>query len=160
MAATYERIASSIVSGGSTSTISFASIPSTYTDLVVVSNGSLANNGGYAVRFNGDTASNYSRTWLKGDGSSASSARGTAEYPIYCTSDGANQTNVWHIMNYYNTSTFKTMLARGSGANNNAIVFAILWQSTSAINQVEVICPGTNFTSGFTATLYGIKAGS
>lgn len=158
MPSTYDPIATSTVSGSSTSTISFSSIPSTYTDLVVMSNGGLASGGGYAVRFNGDTSSIYSRTFLFGNGSSAGSGRSTSTYPLYVTSDGANQTSIWNIMNYSNTTTFKTMLTRGNGASENTIAFACLWRSTSAINQVEIICPGTNFTSGFTATLYGIKA--
>ena len=156
MTATYEKIATTTVTGGSL--ISFTSIPATYTDLVVISNGGLANNGGYAVEFNGDTASNYSRTFLKGNGSTASSGRGSNEYPLYVSSDGANQTNIWNIMNYSNTTTYKSFLTRGSGAAANAIVFACLWRSTSAINRVDITCSGTTFTSGFTATIYGIKA--
>ena len=158
MTATYEKIATNTVSGGSTSSISFTSISATYTDLVVISNGGLANGGGYAIGFNGDTASNYSRTFLKGDGSTASSGRTSNAYPLFVTSDGANQTNIWNIMNYSNATTYKTFLTRGNGASDNTIAFACLWRSTSAINRLDIICSSTTFTSGFTATLYGIKA--
>lgn len=158
MPSTYEPIATTTVSGSSTSTISFSSIASTYTDLYLVTQGGLANSGGFAIRFNGDTGTNYSRTFLKGNGTSATSGRGSNEYPVYCSSDGTNQVNRFAIMNYSNTTTYKTMITRGDEAANSAITFVVLWRSTSAINQVEVICPGTNFNSGFTATLYGIKS--
>ncbi len=67
MAATYTPIASATLAA-STSSITFSSIPATYTDIVVVINdinstGSFDTN----IRFNGDSGSNYSRTGLRGD---------------------------------------------------------------------------------------------
>ena len=156
---TYAPIASQTV-GSSIATVTFSNIPQNYTDLVIVSNGGLANSGGYAISFNGDTSSIYSRTFMQGNGSTASSGRGSNEYPLYVTSNGANQTNIFNIINYSNTSTFKSFLSRGNGSASNTIGFVCLWRSTAAINRVDIICPGTTFTSGTTFNLYGIASGS
>ena len=62
---TYEPIATNTL-GSAASSVTFSSIPSTYTDLIVVMN--YANSTGLAdvfFRFNGDTGSNYSDTILK-----------------------------------------------------------------------------------------------
>jgi hypothetical protein len=152
---TYEPIATQTVTGSSTATITFSSIPQTYTDLVLVSNGGLANNGGYGLRYNNDTSSVYSRTFLKGDGSSVTSARASNEDYVPSTAGGANQTNIWQLQNYSNTTTFKTALSRGSGAGSDAIAFALLWRSTAAINRIDATSNST-FTAGTTFTLYGI----
>jgi hypothetical protein len=73
---------------------------------------------------------------------------------------GASGSNsIIDIMNYSNTTTYKTALHRFNDAN--AIVFAIvgLWRNTAAINQVRVFSTNAvNFAVGSTFTLYGIKA--
>ena len=152
---TYEPIATQTVTGSSTATITFSSIPQTYTDLVLVSNGGLANNGGYGLRYNNDTSSVYSRTFLKGDGSSATSGRSSNEDFVPSTAGGANQTNIWQLQNYSNTTTFKTALSRGNGASSDVIAFVLLWRSTAAINRIDATSNST-FTAGTTFTLYGI----
>ena len=58
-----------------TSSITFSNIPTTFTDLVLVFNGTRSAAGETNLRFNDDTASNYSRTFLYGDGTSAVSGR-------------------------------------------------------------------------------------
>jgi len=59
--ATYEPIATTTVSGSSTSTVTFSSISGTYTDLVIIGNlGSQTTNAFPYLQFNGDTGSNYS----------------------------------------------------------------------------------------------------
>ena len=76
MPTTYEPIQSYTL-GSATTGITFSSVPSTYTDLrvVLVEATDGANLG---IRFNSDTASNYSYTYVQGNGSTASSSRGTS----------------------------------------------------------------------------------
>ena len=50
MASTYTPIASSTVTGSSTTTVTFSSIPATYTDLIVVSNYKSAGNNYLMMR--------------------------------------------------------------------------------------------------------------
>lgn len=154
MPATYDKINTATASG-SQATISFTSIPATYTDLILVING--GTNVGYAVRLNGDSGSNYSFTRLYGDGSSAVSDRGTNTTDI-TSGWGGNTNNVFtvQIMNYSNTTTNKTALTR-IGTNSFVVALVGLWRNTAAVNQVSI--HGTaNYAAGTTFNLYGIKA--
>ena len=104
---TYVALATSTL-GTAASSVTFSSIPGTYTDLVLVCN--FINTIGqtdHGVRFNGDTASNYSRTQLYGTGSAAGSNRGSNETSMNFlgyigTSWGVS---IMQIMNYSNTTT-------------------------------------------------------
>lgn len=161
MASTYEPIATTTL-GSSATSYTFSSIPSTYTDLVVVVVGTNpTGDTGLGLEFNGDTATNYSMTLLYGTGSSAASARGTSASTIDIgRMDSTVSTNIFHIMNYANTTTNKTVLARG---NDAALVTATvgLWRSTAAINAVKIYGSASktaSFNTGTTFTLYGIKA--
>ena len=164
MPATYEPIATTTVSGTSTTTITFNSIPATYTDLIVILN-CLGINGTGAVRLalNADNGSNYSRTYLYGDGSSASSSRETSSNYITLNAGVNVSSTVPSFFKIdlfgYAGSTNKTILAdtsmdyNGSGIVNRTVG---LWRSTSAINSVRFLTSGNYFNSGTTATLYGI----
>jgi len=168
MAYTYDPIATNTVSGTTTNTISFTSIPATYTDLVFVFTGTM-NDGTYYeadMQYNGDTGTNYSLTYMQGNGSSASSGRYTTTNKIRLGEYGLDQTTpsnqIVNIMNYANTTTYKTALIRYNetySSAGNAGAKAALWRSTSAINRVDIyILGGKYFGAGTTATVYGIKA--
>lgn len=171
MPVTYEPINTTTLASSVTD-ITFSSIPNTYTDLILVTSvfGSRAANvDSLAVRFNGDTASNYSYTYFIGESSAGA-----------ISSSAANQTNIWvgnftsnsvtqpgaiviQIQNYSNTTTNKTILSRqnamAGGTYNITGANVGLWRSTSAITSVTVRSEtGSNFSSGSTFTLYGIKA--
>jgi hypothetical protein len=167
MAKTYEPIAT-FNGTGSSGTISFTSIPSTYTDLRVVMYVTTTNTTDYEIdmRYNNDSATNYSQTYLQGNGSSATSGRYSSVDKIRVgetagTDDTVPSVLLVDIMNYANTTTYKTCLIRynelqPSGGDLGAKV--ALWRSTSAINRVDMLNLGGNFTTITTATLYGIKA--
>jgi len=162
MAKTYEPIATYTVSGAGQASYTFSSIPSTYTDLILV--GSAIENAGnddMKLNFNGDTNSNLSATYLYGNGTSALSARRTSvvDVEVDWTGIGTGQgQTVIHIMNYANTSTYKTALARTDFAGKGTNTAIVLWRSTAAISSVKVLLPNQLFMAGTTFTLYGIKA--
>jgi S-adenosylmethionine:tRNA-ribosyltransferase-isomerase (queuine synthetase) len=160
MAKTYEKIATTTASG-STASITFSSIASTYTDIVLISNAKATVAGtNLMFRLNSDSGSNYSATLLKGNGSTASSYRysnGTdgrigeytnAQFGVYIT----------NFQNYSNSTTYKTVLTRSNSANDHTSAWVNLWRSTSAVNSISVVSDGGNIESGSTFTLYGIKA--
>lgn len=154
---TYTPIATTTVSSGSYA--EFTSIPSTYTDLVIVWTGTSSNNTGYGIRFNGDSGSNYSLTYLYGDGSTPVSGRDSNTTSINGmgrtgTSVGIGRVNV---MNYANTTTYKTAIGRGDLSSQLVIATVGLWRSTAAINAIRLTPEAGNITSA-TFTLYGIKA--
>jgi hypothetical protein len=166
MATTYEAIETKTISGTSTTSVTFTSIPQTYTDLVLIANAqSSLGAGPYYVYLapNSDTTANKSFTWIRGDGSAASSLRVTNDSYLRAGSLGTSGstfgTSISHIMNYTNTSTYKTILSRGGNADANTIAVVGLWRSTSAISSLLIVADAlTTFTAGSTFTLYGIKA--
>jgi len=162
MPATYEPIATQTVSGSSTGTVTFTSIPSTYTDIVVVINaGYLSDSRDVTWTVNNDGGSNYSQTSLQGDGTSATSSRNTSLAKFYtnCLTHPNYGVGVIHLMNYANTTTYKTALSRAGTTANVTQANIHLWRSTAAINRLDFF-PNVsgNFLSGSTFTIYGIKA--
>jgi hypothetical protein len=139
----------------------FTSIPATYTDLVIVVNGTMsASENSLAMRFNSDTTANYSTTAIYATGSSAASLRFTSDNKMYVgrMSSTNNSTSIFQIQNYSNTTTFKTVLSRG---NSPSIVMETvsMWRSTGAVTSIYIADYGANsFLSGTTFTLYGIKS--
>jgi hypothetical protein len=171
MPSTYEPIATNTL-GSAATDITFSSIPSTYTDLVLVTSvfGSRAANvDSLAIRFNSDTGSNYSYTYMIGESSAgAASSRASNQSNIWVgniTSNSVTQPGVIivQIQNYSNTTTNKTVISRqnamAGGGYNITGANVGLWRSTSAITSVTVRSEtGSNLSSGSTFTLYGIKA--
>ena len=164
---TYTPIATVSTSAAS---YTFSSIPSTYTDLILVGNLRSTKNTGTSdtlfLRFNGDSSSGfYSSTRLFGNGSSATSSRQTDQNEIAVpeiSADGDTAgifaPTLIQIMNYSNSTTYKTALNRTNTANVLVGAIVGLWRNTSAINSITVLPAGGNFKAGSTLTLYGIAA--
>lgn len=159
MASTYTPIATTTL-GSAASSVTFSSIPSTYTDLVLVFNGSNLGSAGQdiVVNFNGDTGTNYSRTYLLGNGTAASSGRSSNAASWAPGGLYPNSFYTIHFMNYSNTTTYKTMIARDSVPDAYPALTVGLWRSTSAINSITALVQGANFSTGSTFTLYGIAS--
>ena len=159
---TYTPIATQTL-GSAASSVTFSSISSTYTDLILIcqngnTSGSRADIG---LRFNGDTGSNYSRTNLLGTGTQALSARFTNETAMnllgYPASGEINQT-ITHIMNYSNSTTNKTVLNRLNNLGYETMASVGLWRNTAAITSVQVLIASNTMPAGSTFTLYGVKS--
>ena len=167
MPATYEPIATATASGSS-GTLTFSSIPQTYTDLILVMKLGYVSGGHYAiVRANGDSEgnANYGNTYLLGTSGGASSGRNGGLSGYYSSfgivgDTTLNFVTVMQIFNYSNTTTFKTSLTRANLANSGTeAVVACRRTDTNAITSLEI--KGTSssvFATGSTFTLYGIKA--
>lgn len=158
MASTYEPIATQTL-GSAASSVTFSSISGSYTDLVLVFNGTVTSSAtSWGLQFNSDTGTNYSNTSLFGDGSSAGSNRATSQTNTVGSFSGTdNSTNIVQIMNYSNATTYKTALSRNNGGGYVSARVA-LWRNTAAITSVTAITASNQFASGSTFTLYGIKA--
>jgi hypothetical protein len=158
MTATYEKIATTTL-GSAAATITFSGISGTYTDLILVASGT-STTSSICIRFNNDTSSNYSDTNIFGTGSSVGSERHSNATKMFGSVSGSTVfTDVFHIQNYSNTTTYKSCLIRGSLTTSAATAFAGLWRSTSAITRIDLINNNSgDFDSGFIATIYGIKA--
>lgn len=158
---TYTQIASTTL--GSASSVTFSSISSAYTDLRIVIVGAV-NTGlqNLTCQFNGDTATNYSRTFLSGNGSSAGSGRESTFANITLDRYGyfsSSTTNMLvDVMNYSNATTYKTLLSRSNNASEGTGAVVGLWRNTAAINSILLTLSGSTWTTGSVASLYGITA--
>lgn len=160
---TYFPIATVTAAGGSSTQLVMSSIPSTYTDLVIVINTSTSSNSNLVFRLNNDSTSIYSNTAINGNGSTASSGRNTNTDKGYFDSDAYSANNfnynaILNIMNYSNATTFKTVLSRSNNAATGVTAGVTLYRSTSAINRIDFLTTTGTFNSGSTFTLYGISA--
>lgn len=163
MPVTYEPIATQTL-GSTAASITFSSIPSTYTDLRLVLVNTTSTAANLYMRFNSDTSTNYSSTHVAGNGSSVNNARYTNLAYARLFDTGATSTTVPTMVEIdifsYNGSTNKTTLCRfsgdlnGSGATDSSVS---LWRQTSAISTILLYPSGGTFSVGTTATLYGIK---
>ena len=164
MASTYEPIATQTL-GSLQTEITFNSIPATYTDIVLIFNGVRGSGPDLdlCLRFNGDTGNNYSATSIRSNGSAATSYRQSSQPVMTLGVITLDRTTLRaNIMNYANTSTYKTVVARQDSINSTYGLTATigLWQSTTAINSITIrnqVGFGS-FEIGCVATLYGIKA--
>ncbi len=170
----YESIATVTVGSGGSSTITFSSIPSTYTHLQLraISRKSSAGGGdGIFIRFNSDSGSNYSLHQIDGDGSTASAygAGSQTQMNPTATATSSQSANIfgaqiWDILDYANTNKNKTMrLMNGYDNNGSSNAGKIrygsgLWMNTNAITQIAITGNGDNFAQYSQFALYGVKS--
>jgi hypothetical protein len=160
---TYEAIKTETLASAQAS-VTFSSIPSTYTDLVLVCNyATSASTGNALLTFNSDTTALYSETAVVGNGTSATSSRDSAQNSIPISWFGTNSTAdrvelIYNIQNYANTSTFKTTVGRFNLSERGTGAIVGLYRSTSAINSLTITNGNNNFATGATFNLYGIAS--
>jgi hypothetical protein len=165
---TYTPIATQTLGSNQTS-ITFNSF-SGYTDLVLIASLATTTSGSSTVKvqFNGDTGTNYSITELDGSGSAAGSGRYTNQTSgrpttIPPTGTVGDSTLIFNIMNYSNSTTYKTCLGRGGRTSSSASypgtdAAVTLWRNTNAITSFSIFFDTGNLLAGSTLTLYGILA--
>jgi hypothetical protein len=169
MANTYIQIGSTVTVGaGGAASIDFSSIPSTYTDLLMVvsarGTANFAGNGQYYdIKINNSSA-NLTQRYVQGNGSAASSGTSSSTTGNYMPpSDYTASTfsnNVIYFPNYAG-STNKSFTTDSVNENNATAAYQImnayLWSQTAAINQITLTAGGGNFAQYSTASLYGIS---
>jgi hypothetical protein len=162
-ARTYEPIATTTL-GSTATTVSFTSIPGTYTDLVLITSiKATSANTNQWMRFNSDSGTNYSSTNLYGTGTSALATKSVSQDKINSVLSGfltttENSPGIYNIMNYSDTTTLKTIISRFNNTGVVAQAEVSIWSSTSAITSIEIFTTPDSFAVGSTLTLYGIKA--
>jgi len=173
VANSYESIATVTVSTA-VSSVTFSSIPATYTHLqlrsIVRGSKVAAYSDFQFASFNSDTTyTNYTTHYLTGNGSSAGAARFPQSAGYYAVvSEQTNNTclansfavSVTDILDYANTNKYKTIRRLGGWDGNGAgdVYFtSSLWMSTSAINSITITPPSANISQYSSFALYGIK---
>ena len=168
----YDSIATTTVGGGGAASITFSSIPATYTHLQIRMTGRLnaaSQNGTGILRYNGDTSSsNYTYHEVFGNGTAASAYGSAApESNQILSLTGATATAsvfgvaITDILDYANTNKYTTQRNFGGYDNNGSGQVRLnsgLWMNTAAITSI-VITPnaGTAFDQYSSFALYGIR---
>jgi hypothetical protein len=162
MATTYEKIATTTL-GSAAATITFSSIPNTFTDLRLVVVMFTDTTNTTFLRLNNDSDTNYSETLLWGNGTAASSGAATGIPRIGIANDISGNSTFPHFAEIdlfsYAGSTNKTVLVstaedyNGSGIVRRGVA---LWRNTTAVNRLDLGRTAGNFTAGTTATIYGL----
>jgi hypothetical protein len=156
----------------SQSSITFSSIPQTYTDLVIkLSTRSTSTGGGTVdIRINingGGSGNNITNRLLYGTGSSVASVTNSTAEAGFANNAGATAntfaSNEIYFPNY--TSNVAKSFSLESVQETNAtgasqMILAGLWNSTSAITSITFTMLSSNFDTYTSATLYGILKGS
>ena len=165
----YESIATTTVGSGGSASITFSSIPSTYTHLQVryTSRSDSAGINQTLFRINSDTGSNYSSHLLYGDGSGVAAGSYTTDnYSRAGLQGGPSLTTgifgvgVIDILDYKNANKYKTIRTlSGIDANGSGYVWytSSNWRSTSAITSLTFFSENGNFIQNAQYALYGIK---
>jgi len=170
MANTYTLIASNVLSS-STAGVTFSSIPSTYTDLVIRM--SARSNYGFPrdycqLQFNGNTNTLYSHTMVEGFSGSVTSERGNGNSEIQQFGVPGNTTtsNTFgsleiYIPNY-TASQNKAVNIQGVTENNSTSgaetkTLAGLFRSTTAISSIYIASINSTLVADSSFYLYGIK---
>lgn len=166
----YESIASVTVGSGGTATITFSSIPATYTHLQIRGIARLTGAFSYeeyAITINSDTGSNYSYHYLQGSGSAASASGGasTAAGKSGSWVGGTSLTSsvfgttIFDILDYANTNKYTTIRMLGGMDSNGSGYVGIassLWLNTAAVTSISLDVP-SDFAQYSQFALYGIK---
>lgn len=164
----YESIATTTVGSGGIATVSFTSIPATYTHLQIrgiTRNESVTDET--RIRFNSDTGSNYAYHRLRGTGSAASAtAASTVSYiELPFASYSGTTASVYgavviDILDYANTNKYKTIRQLGGTDLNGSGTLEFisgLWQNTNAITSISIFPSSGDINEYSQFALYGIK---
>ena len=159
-----------IAGTGSSTTISFTSIPSTYSHLQlrILGRSSVASVTQTAVlTINGDTGANYANHVIIGDGSTVQATAGASSSNIpriYSVGNSAAanvmSVGIIDIHDYASTTKNKTVRIWTGDDRNGSGRTALssgLWMNTSAINRVDITTASGNWTTASTIALYGMK---
>ena len=169
MANTYQLISSNVLSSSAAS-VTFSSIPATYTDLVlrITARGTRVNTVAILyLRFNGDTGTNYSDTTVVGNGATASSTRSTSNTVLLVgviPAANATSNTFGSAETYIPSYTVSQNKPVGSFAvqeDNITTAYAYgtaaLWRNTAAITSIEALPSINDFAAGSSFYLYGIS---
>jgi hypothetical protein len=171
----YESIATVTLTSGTQASVTFSSIPETYTHLeirFVANNNDTANSGLGNVRcsgfFNGDTnGGNYYNHWIDADGTGTSGqAENSAKWVGSATRNSmiAPGSSIATVLDYRNTNKYKTTRALWGWNNNDTTAgndssrfVSGLWLNTARITSITITPESGLFKAYSSFALYGIK---
>ena len=166
MPTTYKLISKVTVGSGGAASITFSSIPATYTDLVLKLSTRTTDTGATdSNKLTVNSASAYSLRFLYGNGSTAASTTDTALSDY--TNNDAQTSNTfgnseWYIPNYLSSGNKSVSIDAVTENNATTAITQLaagVITTSSAITSITVVSyDGFNFKQYSTARLYGIKS--
>ena len=180
MPGSYESIQTVTVGAGGASSISFTSIPSTYTHLQIRMIGkcvaTVLEQYNPRIRFNSDTGANYTLHFVRAYGTTVDKGAATSQTAGWAgvstfPASNASYSNIFgvsvvDILDYANTSKYKTLKALngfeangiGNGTNEagQSGFNSGAWMSTSAVNSITIYSD-SDFTQYSSFALYGVN---
>jgi hypothetical protein len=171
------QIAQVVVSGSSTTTVTFSAIPGTYSSLQLIASGAASDSGtliSVNCQFNSDaTSTDYGGNYIYGTnaavsaGASTPTSTGDNCFDLPGTSTIANVAGQSSILfpGYAGTVFYKTFTANGNVQSSTTFATGLsnltisgMWKSTAAITSIVLTdAGGGHFIAGSTFTLYGMQ---
>jgi hypothetical protein len=163
----YESIATTTVGAGGTTTITFSSIPSTYSHLQIRAISKMPQYESMILRFNGVSSNSYSRHYIQGSGSSASAggAANLSSVSNLLYADGSAASNygafIVDILDYASTNknkTTRTLWGQDFNGSGYLGFDSGAFYSTNAVSTITLTTSGSATISEYSSfALYGIK---
>lgn len=172
MPGSYESIATIDVGAGGVSSVTFSSIPSTYSHLQirVLANGvySATDYHDISLQFNSDTGANYAWHRVRGNGTNAATGGaasanfGNANYiGVSSTANSMFGASIIDVLDYKDTSKYKTFKAFGgfdsNGGGGGVGLTSSLWMNTSAITSIKLYSTLGDLRQYSSFALYGVN---
>ena len=167
----YDSISTITVGAGGTTSVTFSSIPQTYTHLQIrgISRNNRASQlDGVYFRANSDTGTNYSFHSILGSGATATvdSATSSTFFQLGIVAASNATASVFggfvaDVLDYTNTNKYKTVRSIGgydSNGNGYAVFDSGSWRNTAAITSITLgSSDGSGLLQYSSFALYGIK---
>ena len=159
----YESIATTTL-GSATASVTFSSIPATYTHLQIRGFARSTVDSQLDTTFNSDTGANYSYHSILGYGSGVEASGGANTTKIIMEAM-TNTASVFtgyiiDILDYANTNKYKTtrnLAGFDSNGGGRVSLNSGNWRNTNAITSVTLTARDTTFAQYSQFALYGIK---
>ena len=111
-----------------------------------------------------DTGANYSRHYMKGEGSSVAASSGTGNNNVWLGKSAASgspaaeySSLIIDVVDYANSNKNTTIMALNNGLPESISFRSGLWDDTSVLNAIRMDAD-SNFVRGSEFTLYGLKS--
>jgi hypothetical protein len=165
----YYSIATQTIGAGGASSVTFSSIPSTYTHLQIRGIGK-SSYGVVAItprlKLNNDaTTTDYKLHYLGGDGSSPTSgAESNPPYTMIEAGSGGNYSQTFgatviDILDYANgnkNKVIRNLAGYDDNGNGQVYFFSGVWLNTTTVNSITIYDTVGNFVQGSQFALYGV----
>jgi hypothetical protein len=165
-AGSYDLLATEILTSSQAS-VTFSSLGTYAADYQHLQIRSVAYGGYSYIRFNGDSASNYSAHYLRGNGSGVASGYATTSYPsgivslFLADNTTANSfaAQVTDILDPFNTSKYTTTRGLGGFASSDPRIGleSGSWRNTASLTSIEIRQITGSFLTGSRFSLYGLR---